>query len=168
MTCQNTRRSMAWLIWTKLHHVDCGLRRKIEKKQQPSNPVLDIANKAWDTILGHNLTKDSILLLHAIHSPFYWRILKKPCSSLILKILTKIHETRKLESFHEWHFVEPKFLGENPTKTRVWEDSSLCPETLHKKPFKNYISAHVHFFIIFAVFANSQRSRLRKFRNIRQ
>ncbi len=24
-----------------------------------------------------NLTKDSSLLLHAIHSPFYWRILKK-------------------------------------------------------------------------------------------
>jgi hypothetical protein len=27
--------------------------------------------------LGINLTKDSSLLLHAIHSPFYWRILKK-------------------------------------------------------------------------------------------
>ncbi len=24
------------------------------------------------------LTKDTSLLLHAIHSPFYWRILKKP------------------------------------------------------------------------------------------
>ncbi len=24
-----------------------------------------------------SLTKDSSLLLHAIHSPFYWRILKK-------------------------------------------------------------------------------------------
>jgi hypothetical protein len=24
-----------------------------------------------------NLTKDSSLLIHAIHSPFYWRILKK-------------------------------------------------------------------------------------------
>jgi hypothetical protein len=25
-----------------------------------------------------NLTKDSSLLIHAIHSPFYWQILKKP------------------------------------------------------------------------------------------
>jgi hypothetical protein len=31
---------------------------------------------------------------------------------------------------------------ENQTKTRVWEDSSLCPETSTKMPFKNSISAH--------------------------
>jgi hypothetical protein len=30
-----------------------------------------------DGILGHHLTKDSSLLIHAIHSPFYLRILKK-------------------------------------------------------------------------------------------
>ncbi len=30
-----------------------------------------------DGILDINLTKDVSLLLHAIHSPFYWRILKK-------------------------------------------------------------------------------------------
>jgi hypothetical protein len=40
-------------------------------------------------------------LLHAIHSPLYWRILKK-----IIIILTKIRETRKLRV-------------ENQTKTRV-------------------------------------------------
>jgi hypothetical protein len=35
--------------------------------------------KSIDRILGHqfySLTKDSSLLLHAIHSPFYWRIKK--------------------------------------------------------------------------------------------
>ncbi len=33
--------------------------------------------KAKMEFLNINLTNDSILLLHAIHSPFYWRILKK-------------------------------------------------------------------------------------------
>jgi hypothetical protein len=48
------------------------------------------------------LTKDSNLLLHAVHSLFYWRILRKPNSSLVFKILTKkFRETRKLESIHE-------------------------------------------------------------------
>jgi hypothetical protein len=35
--------------------------------------------KSIDRILGHqfySLAKDSSLLLHAIHSPFYWRIKK--------------------------------------------------------------------------------------------
>ncbi len=51
------------------------------------------------------LTKD-ILLHNAIHSPFYWR---KPYSSLVLEILTKKNPKNK-----------------KPSKTRVWEDSSLC------------------------------------------
>jgi hypothetical protein len=45
--------------------------------------------------LDINLKKESSLLLYAIHSPFYRRILKKPYSSLVLKIRKKIHETRK-------------------------------------------------------------------------
>ncbi len=39
--------------------------------------------------LDINLTKDLSLLLHPIHSPFYWGILKKPYSSLVFQILTK-------------------------------------------------------------------------------
>jgi hypothetical protein len=39
--------------------------------------------------LDINCTKDSSLLLHAIHSAFYWRILKKKYYSLVLKILTE-------------------------------------------------------------------------------
>ncbi len=47
-------------------------------------------------ILDINLTEDSGLLLHAIHSPFYWRILRKLYSSLVIKILSKkYHEIRK-------------------------------------------------------------------------
>jgi hypothetical protein len=39
-------------------------------------------------------------------------ILRDPYSSLILKILTKIHESRKLESIHEYHI-----RVENQTKS---------------------------------------------------
>jgi hypothetical protein len=40
--------------------------------------------------LDINLRKDLILMRHANHNPFYWRISKKtPYSSLVLKILTK-------------------------------------------------------------------------------
>ncbi len=78
--------------------------------------------------LDINLTRDSNLLLYAIQSPFYWRILKKTIgySSRLLIILTKkIPETRKLESFLE-------------TKTRVQEDSSLCPETSTKNTVQEF------------------------------
>ncbi len=37
----------------------------------------------------HQFNKDSSLLLHATHNPFYWRIWRKLYSSLVLKILTK-------------------------------------------------------------------------------
>jgi hypothetical protein len=44
------------------------------------------------------LTKDLSLLLHAIHSPFYWLILKK---TIHFSGFKKICETRKFESIHE-------------------------------------------------------------------
>ncbi len=45
---------------------------------------------------------DSSILFHAIHSPFYWRILKKTILLCGLKFLTKkIRETSKLKSVHE-------------------------------------------------------------------
>ncbi len=34
---------------------------------------------------------------------------------------------------------------ENQTKTRVWEDSSLCPETLTKKAVENSISGELNY-----------------------
>jgi hypothetical protein len=52
--------------------------------------------------LDISLTKDSSLLLHAIHSTFCWRILKKTILFFGLKNPDKkIHETRKLETIHE-------------------------------------------------------------------
>jgi hypothetical protein len=39
----------------------------------------------WDI----NSSKELSLLLHAIHRPFYWWILKNTISSLVLKILIK-------------------------------------------------------------------------------
>jgi len=46
-----------------------------------------------------NLTMDLSLLLHAIHSLFYMRILQE---TMVLKnSIQKIRETRKLESIHE-------------------------------------------------------------------
>ncbi len=45
-----------------------------------------------------NLTKDSGLLLYDIHSPFYWRILKKTILFCGFENpYKKIRETRKLE-----------------------------------------------------------------------
>jgi hypothetical protein len=66
--------------------------------------MLHVAQR-WEPrggILGHQFTKESSLLLHAIHSPFYWRILKK----IILysdfnNPYKKICETKKPESIDE-------------------------------------------------------------------
>jgi hypothetical protein len=65
-----------------------------------------------------SLTKELSLLLHAIHSLFYWRILKKTILfSSFKNPYKKIHETIKLESIH---FVERKKMRvENQRKTRV-------------------------------------------------
>ncbi len=58
------------------------------------------------------LTKDSSLLPHAIHSSFYWRILKKTrFFSGFQNLYKKNRETRKLESIHEYHFVGTEKWG---------------------------------------------------------
>ncbi len=56
--------------------------------------------------LDMSLTKDSSLLLHAIHSPFYWQILKKAI------LFSGLQKSLKQE--------------------KIWEDSSLCPEASTK------------------------------------
>jgi hypothetical protein len=49
-----------------------------------------------------SLKKDSSLLLHAIHSLFYWRILKKTILHFgFHNPYKKIRETTKLESIHK-------------------------------------------------------------------
>ncbi len=76
-----------------------------------------------------SLTKDSSILLYAIHSPFYWRIWKK---IHVLLILTK-KSTKQGSRFYSWRaFFLTKMRIENQTKDWVWVDSSLCPETSTK------------------------------------
>ncbi len=68
-----------------------------------------------------------------MQSPFYRRILKETILfSVFQNPSKKIRETRTLKSIPEHHFVERKTEGRNQTKTRVREDSSLCPKTLTK------------------------------------
>jgi hypothetical protein len=67
-----------------------GIRRPV---RIPNNPVTEF--------LIINSTKDSKLLLYAIPSPFYFRILKKIIIYCGLTYIQKNRETRKLESIHE-------------------------------------------------------------------
>jgi hypothetical protein len=83
--------------------------------------------------LDINLTKDSSLLLQAIHSPFYWRILKKTILGFGFKNTKKIRETRKLEEIHEKHFVDVEHQNEGRKP-----DSSLCPETSTRNAVQEY------------------------------
>ncbi len=70
--------------------------------------------------LDTNLTKDSSLLLHAIHSLSTGGYVKKTrlCCGF-KKTYKKIRKSRKLESNREKHFVNRKNEVINQTKTRV-------------------------------------------------
>ncbi len=88
--------------------------------------------------LDSNLTKDSSLLFHSIHSPFYWRIfLENHTIFWFQKFIQKIRETRKLESIDEQHFVEWKNEGRKleSEKNRVY-----AQKLRQKMPFKKSIS----------------------------
>jgi hypothetical protein len=62
----------------------------------------DAMGKPEREFLDINLTKDSSLLLHAVHSLSTGGFLKKPDSTLVLKLkLKRIHETRKRRSIRE-------------------------------------------------------------------
>ncbi len=59
---------------------------------------------------------------------------RKPYSSLVLKIHTKICETRKHESIHGQHFEERKIEGRKPdTKFKPWKTRVYA----QKPPTKN-------------------------------
>jgi hypothetical protein len=47
---------------------------------------------------------------------------RKTYSSLVLIILKKIREKRKLESIHDKHFAERKNEGRKPNKNSIGED----------------------------------------------
>jgi len=69
------------------------------------------------------------LFLHATHSPFYWRILKKLFSGF-KNPFKKIPETRKLENIHEKHFENGKMRLENQTKLKMPFKNSILVYTL--------------------------------------
>jgi hypothetical protein len=87
------------------HHADAGI--KLQNQTYSFVPMIKcyVQEGVETACLVISLTKDSSLLLHALHSPFYWRILKK---TKLLKILTKNPRNKKLESILERHFAERK------------------------------------------------------------
>ncbi len=63
----------------------------------PVSPSPTLRNRgALTRIFGHHFNKRPESFAPCYSRPFYWRILKKPYSSLVLKILTKNRETRKI------------------------------------------------------------------------
>jgi hypothetical protein len=82
-------------------------------------------------LLDMNLTRESSLLLSAIHSPFYWRYLKKTIFySGNFNTYNKIREIRKLESIHEQHFVERKNESRKPDKNSSLRRLDFMPRNL--------------------------------------
>ncbi len=65
--------------------------------------------------------------------------LKKPYSSLVFKILT-INPQNKKTRIYSWIAFcrNGKMWVENQTKTRLWEDSSLSPETSTKNAVQEF------------------------------
>ncbi len=64
-----------------------------------------------------NLTKDSSILLHALHSPFYWRILMKAILySGFNNPYKKLGKQENSTLFMNRQFVERKNEGRNQTK----------------------------------------------------
>ncbi len=87
-----------------------------------------------DGILRHQFNKrlESYALCSS-QSLFYWRILNKPYSSLVLKMLIKKSAQNENSSqFMNSILWNGKIRVENQTKNRVWEDSSWGPGTSTK------------------------------------
>jgi hypothetical protein len=86
-----------------------------------------------------NLKKGWGILLHAIHSPFYWRILKK--TILFSGLKNPYEKSTKQENsslFKNSILQNGKMRVENQTKTRIWEYLSLCPETSTKNAVQEF------------------------------
>ncbi len=78
-----------------------------------------------------NLIKYLSILLRAIHSIFYWRILQKTILySGFKNPYKKIHETKKLESIHEKQCVERKNKGKKPDKNSSLRRLGFVPRNL--------------------------------------
>ncbi len=84
------------------HRPPCRERRRgraCDGGERRGSPWWTACRRPEMEFLDINLTKDSSLLLSAIHIPFYWRILKKTILFSGLKILTK--KSAKLDFIHE-------------------------------------------------------------------
>ncbi len=89
--------------------------------------------------LDINGTKDSSLLPHAIRSPSTGRFKRKSYSSLLKKKSFQITAKQENSSlFMNSILKNGKVRRENETITRVWEASSLCPETLTKNAVQEF------------------------------
>ncbi len=86
-----------------------------------------------DGILWHQFKKrlESFASCYS-QSPFwYWRIFKENHTPLmVLLILTKIRQTRKLESIHEYHFVERKNKGRKLDNNSSLRRLEIMPRNL--------------------------------------
>ncbi len=89
--------------------------------------------------LDINLTRDSSLLLHAIHSPFFWWILKKTIVFSGFKYPCKKSPKQENSSLSMNSIVQNrKIRVENKTKSGVSEDSSLCRETITENAVQEF------------------------------
>jgi hypothetical protein len=78
-------------------------------------------------------------LLHAIHSPFYRRMLTKTILSFHFKNPYKKSANQENSSLFMKSLLKNwKMRVENQIKTRVREDSSLCPETSTKNAAQEF------------------------------
>jgi hypothetical protein len=85
-------------------------------------------------IRGHQFNQDSSLLLNAIHSPFYWRILKKTLLFSGFKNPYKNLRNKKTRGcILELHFVEWKNEGKKPDKISSLRRLKFMPRNLDKK-----------------------------------
>jgi hypothetical protein len=78
--------------------------------------------------LGINMTKDSILLLYANHSPFYWRILKKIIVYSGFKNTYKKSAKQEHSSLFINSVLKKEKMGVKNSCLRRLE--LLCPENL--------------------------------------
>jgi hypothetical protein len=77
-----------------------------------------------------NSTKDSSLLLDAIHSLSTGGFLKKTRLYSVFNIHKKIRKTRKLVSIREYHFEEWKTEGRKPDKDSSRRRLEFMPRNL--------------------------------------
>ncbi len=91
--------------------------------------------------LDINLTKDSSVLLHAIHSPFHWQIFRKTILFSGFKSpYIKIHEKRELNLFMNFILSNGIMRVENQAKLETEKTQVYAQKPRLKIPFKYSIS----------------------------